>query len=293
MNRRDVLLAAMIAAIWGLNFVAIHFALQQYPPIFLAFLRFALLAIPTLLFIRPPKVPLKWLLLYSLGFGIIQFVFLFLGMHLGMPAGLSSLVLQASAPFTVLLGWAVLKERISRVQWIGLAVALAGMGVIAAYRAQQAALVPLLLVLIGALGWALGNIASRQARPDSAFRFLMWMTVIPPLPLLAVSLLVEGPTEVWQAFTTSLTPATLVPNLGLLYIIVCATIIGQGAWTVLLTRNPSSRVAPFSMLVPVFGILSAWLILDEVPPWIELMGAAGVIVGVLLPQLAARRNRIG
>ena len=57
-------------------------------------------------------MPLRWLLGYGLGFGTLQFLFLFVAMDIGMPTGLASLVLQASAPFTVVLGAVLLRERI-------------------------------------------------------------------------------------------------------------------------------------------------------------------------------------
>ena len=125
MSRRDTALACVVAVLWGVNFVAIHASLEQFPPFFLASLRFALLAVPALLFVKRPQVPVRWLVLYGVGFGILQFVFLYAGMAAGMPAGLASLVLQASAPFTVLLAALFLKERPGalRIAAVGLAAA--------------------------------------------------------------------------------------------------------------------------------------------------------------------------
>ena len=114
MTTRDRLLAAAVAVLWGGNFLAIHVGLEHFPPLFMAALRFAVIAVPTLLLVPRPRVPLRWLLGYGLGFGTVQFVFLFVAMDIGMPTGLASLVLQASAPFTVLLGAALLRERMSR-----------------------------------------------------------------------------------------------------------------------------------------------------------------------------------
>ena len=187
MSRRDTALACLVAVLWGVNFVAIHASLEQFPPFFLASLRFALLAVPALLFVKRPDVPVRWLLLYGVGFGILQFVFLYAGMAAGMPAGLASLVLQASAPFTVLLAALLLHERPGGVRLIGIAVAVTGFTVIAVTRGLQAQLVPVLLVLAGAFGWAIGNIGAREARPTKPFAFMMWMTVIPPVPLLLLS----------------------------------------------------------------------------------------------------------
>ena len=163
MTFRDRLLAAGVAGLWGGNFLAIHIGLQHFPPLFMAALRFAVIAVPALLLVPRPRVPLRWLLGYGLGFGTVQFVFLFVAMDIGMPTGLASLVLQASAPFTVLLGAMLLREPISRRQGVGIGLAVLGLATIAVARAQSAALLPVLLTLLGALGWAFGNLAGRLA----------------------------------------------------------------------------------------------------------------------------------
>ena len=282
MTTRDRLLAALVAVLWGVNFVAIHFSLEQYPPFFLVALRFLVLAIPTVLFVKWPGVKLRWLLGYGLGFGILQFAFLYAGLEAGMPPGLASLVLQASAPFTVVLAAVWLRERLTLVQGIGILVAVAGLGIIAAERSGTSALMPVILTLCGALGWAFGNICSRQANPVSPLGLTLWMSVVPPIPLLALALVFEGPERIWESVATSFTLEALPAVLGLLYTVVLGTVVGSGIWVTLMKRNPSSRVAPFSMLVPVAGFTSAWLILGEVPNPADLLGGAVVITGVFI-----------
>lgn len=293
MGGRDTALAVLVGVCWGLNFIAIDASLAHYPPMFLVALRFAVLALPALLFVRRPRVPWRWLLLYGGGFGVAQFTFLYLGMNAGMPVGLSSLVLQASAPFTVLLAFVLLRERPSRVRLIGVGIALTGLAVIAVYRGLSVSLLPVLLVLLAALGWAFGNLGSRLARPESPLALMMWMTVIPPIPMLALSLVVEGPdrigdslVQVWQ---NPLDEVVLGANLGLLYTVVLGTVVGSGIWTTLMRRHPSSTVAPFSMLVPVTGLFAAWLVLGEVPAPAEIAGGVLIVGGVLLPTLLRGR----
>ena len=268
--------------LWGVNFVAIHFSLEQYPPFFLVGLRFLVLAIPTVLFVKWPGVKVRWLLGYGLGFGILQFAFLYAGMEAGMPPGLASLVLQASAPFTVVLAALWLRERITVVQGVGVLVAVAGLGIIAAERAGTSALLPVILTLCGALGWAFGNICSRQAKPVSPLGLTLWMSVVPPIPLIALSLLVEGPDLIWHSVVTTFTVEAIPAVLGLAYTVLLGTVVGSGIWVTLMKRNPSSRVAPFSMLVPVAGFTSAWLILGEVPNVADLLGGVVVIAGVFI-----------
>ncbi|GLK16154.1 EamA family transporter [Herbiconiux flava] len=295
MPLRDRLLAALVAVLWGVNFVAIHFSLEHFPPFFLVALRFLVLAIPTVLFVKWPGVKVRWLLGYGLGFGILQFAFLYAGMSAGMPPGLASLVLQASAPFTVVLAALWLRERLSVVQGVGILIAVAGLGVIAAERAGVSALLPVVLTLFGALGWAFGNICSRQAKPVSPLGLTMWMSVVPPVPLLVLSLLVEGPARIGESLATAFTLEALPAMLGLAYTVLLGTVVGSGIWVTLMKRNPSSRVAPFSMLVPVAGFTSAWLILGEVPNAGDLVGGAIVIAGVLIATVPwrGRRSRPG
>ncbi|HEY0186778.1 MAG TPA: EamA family transporter [Cellulomonas sp.] len=290
MSWRDRLLALVVALTWGLNFPAIHLSLEQFPPFFLVAARFTLLAVPTLLLVPRPRVLVRWLLGYGIGFGVLQFAFLYLAMDAGMPTGLASLVLQASAPFTVLLGAVWLRERITGRQALGIAVAVAGLGGIAAGRVADGAgagLLPVLLTLCGGLGWAFGNVCSRQAHPESPLRFLLWMSVVPPLPMLALSLLVDGPAAIGRSLTTLATPTGLWAVAGLLYTVLAATVLGSGLWTALLARYPSSTVAPFSMLVPVVGFAASWLLLGERPRAGELLLGAVVLVGVLVATLPA------
>ncbi len=204
MTSRDRLLGLTVVVLWGLNFLAIRAGLDHFPPFFFAALRFFVIAIPVILFVPRPQVPLKWLLVYGLGFGVGQFAFLFWAMHVGMPTGLASLVLQSSAPFTVVLGAVLLRERLRPTQVCGLLVAMAGMTVIGWDRAQHAALLPVALTLLAGLSWALGNIGNRKAASDQPMRLMLWMCVIPPLPMLALSFGVEGPSAGWDSLTSSL-----------------------------------------------------------------------------------------
>jgi O-acetylserine/cysteine efflux transporter len=275
-------MAIAVAVIWGVNFLAIHLSLESFPPLFLVALRFALIALPTLLFVPRPDVPLRWLVGYGLGFGVAQFTFLYGGMAAGMPTGLASLVLQSSAPLTLVLGAVLLGERVRGRQWVGIAVAVVGMALVGWSRAQASALLPFLLVLAGALGWAFGNLSSRLAKPSNPLHLTLWMSVVVPVPMLLLSLIFEGPAQIATAMAGSFTAAALPAWAGLAYTCLVATVVGSGLWTWLLARHPAGVVAPFSMLVPVAGILTAALVLGERPSWLELLGGAVVVAGVLV-----------
>ncbi len=295
MSTRDRLLALLVAVTWGLNFPAIHLTLQQFPPFLAVALRFAVIAVPTLLLVPRPRVPVRWLLLYGTGFGVLQFVFLYAAMDAGMPTGLASLVLQSSAPFTVVLAAALLRERVTPRQAVGVLVAVVGLTSIALHRAGLeggAALVPVLLTLCGGLGWALGNLGNRlatRAAPRESFRLMLWMSVVPPVPMLALSLTLEGPDRITASFDGLTTPTGLAALGGLAFTVLVATVGGSGVWTALMSRHPAGVVAPFSMLVPVVGIGSSWLLLHEATAPAELAWGALVVAGVLLGSTARRR----
>ncbi|MEU7767599.1 EamA family transporter [Nocardia sp. NPDC049190] len=283
MTTRDRLLGLTVVLLWGLNFLAIRVGLDHFPPFFFAGLRFAVLAVPALLFIPRPPVRMRWILLYGTGFGILQFAFLFTAMRVGMPTGLASLVLQSSAPFTVALGTLLLRERMRPVQVAGLVVAVAGMAVIGWDRLEHATLLPVVLTLAGGLGWAFGNIGARLAGTESPgvnpLHLMLWTTAIPPLPFFALSAFAEGPITGPRALADSFSLAGLPALAALAYIAVLATVVGTGLWTALMGRYPAGMVAPFSLLVPVVGIAAAWTFLRETPTLISLVGGGVVIAG--------------
>ena len=276
---------------WGFNFLAIDLSLAQFPPFLLVALRFALLGVPALLFVPKPEVETRWIIGYGLGFGLLQFLFLYWAMAAGMPAGLASLVLQASGPFTVLLGMTFLRERVRGSQMVFLLVAMAGLAVVGWQRFDSnASFLPFLLTLAGAFGWAIGNICNRQAHTTEPIRLTMWMSLVPPVPMLILSLVVEGPERVGASFVGLTSPTGLWAVAGLLYTVIIATILGSGIWSWLMSRNPAGVVAPFSMLVPVVGMSAAFVVLGETVTPGELCGAVLVIIGVLGAGLKAAKG---
>ncbi|MER7011068.1 EamA family transporter [Saccharopolyspora sp. NPDC000359] len=280
----------LVAVLWGANFIALDFGLGQFPPFFFAGLRFAVL-LPLLFFVPLPGVPWKWLVGYGLCFGALQFAFLFVAMNIGMPTGLASLVQQASAPFTVALGALLLRERITGLQVVGILTAVVGMVVIGWHRAQSAALVPMLITVCGAFSWALGNLCARKADARNPLHLTLWISIVPPLPMFALSAAFEGPSAGWDALVSVFDSATGWYALaGLTYTSLLATIVGSGLWTTLMGRYPASRVAPFSLLVPIVGFTTAWLVLGEQPHPVELAAGAVVVSGVLLGSLKLTRR---
>lgn len=186
-------LAVLVAAVWGFNFVVIEIGLGHFPPLLLSALRFLVAALPAVFFVGRPKVAWKWILGVGAALGIAKFGLLFTGMAAGMPAGLSSLVLQIQAVFTAVLAAVVLRERPGPVRVLGMAVALAGIGVAAVDRGVSGPVTGFVLVVAAAACWGVSNVLTRRAAPPDALNFMVWVCTVPVIPLFALSLLLEGP----------------------------------------------------------------------------------------------------
>ncbi len=293
MTRKDGLLALLVVVVWGLNFVVIKVGLHNMPPLMLAGLRFLLVAFPALFFVARPKIPFRLLLGYGLTISFGQFAFLFCAINFGMPAGLASLVLQAQAFFTIILGALMFGERLQGKQLVGIALAVVGVLVLAeaSLNGQHVALLGFLLTLAAAFCWASGNIFNKkimqlETRP-AVMSLVVWSALIPIVPFMVASYLLDGPTVMLHSLVT----LDLTTILSLIYLAFVATIVGYGIWGALLGRYETWRVAPLSLLVPVVGIASAALLLDEKLGALQLVGALLVMAGLYINVFGLRLRR--
>jgi O-acetylserine/cysteine efflux transporter len=168
MPLRHNLLAASVALLWGLNFVAIDVGLETFPPLLFVALRFALTAFPAVLLVPRPAVAARWIVVIGFFLSVGQFGLLFVAIHIGMPAGLSSLVIQLQAVFTIALAVAFLGERPSRIQLCGAVVAFAGLASIGAGRAQSVPLGAVVLVVAAAASWGVSIAREWRSRPTGS-----------------------------------------------------------------------------------------------------------------------------
>ena len=283
MSLRHVALAVLVAAIWGFNFVVIEVGLDDVPPLLLSALRYALASLALLVLLRRPPVPWRWILAVGGIIGVVKFSLLFVGMDIGVGAGLGSLVLQAQAFFT--LGFAaVLGERPRRAQLAGMALALLGLGLVATNADGADSLLGLGLVVLAAAAWGAGNLVIKRAGARDMVAFMTWICVVPPIPLLILSLSFEGT----GAAADSLSHITLTGVACILYLAIVATVVGWAIWGFLLGRYSPAVVAPFSLLVPVFGLLSGALVLGEDLTAVELTAAALILAGLACATVRTR-----
>lgn len=293
MSPRHSGLALLVAVLWGANFVAIDLGLHPggatMPPLLFVAMRFTLVVFPCIFFIRKPDVSWKAIIGVGLLMSAGQFGLLYLAMALGMPAGLASLVLQAQVLLTVLLAAGILAERPTRRQLAGVVLGIAGLAVVAVGRSLVAPVLPLLIVLAAALSWAGGNIVARKAKAASGLGLVVWSGAVVPVPLAGLSLLVDGPAAVTGALL-GLHPMTM---LSALYTAVFGSLVGYGIWNRLLGLYPSSAVVPFTLLVPVVGMTTAWLVLSEVPSAAEVAGGLLLLAGVAIAVLRGGSSRTG
>lgn len=259
MAPKDLLLALVVILAWGVNFVVIKVGLHGMPPMLLGALRFTLAAVPAVFFVKRPQISWRLLVLYGATIQLGQFVFLFTGMYVGMPAGLASLVLQSQAFFTLVFAMLFLGERLRVQNLVGLAVAAAGLVLIASQGGRAMTLAGFLLTIGAAAMWALGNILTKKVGQADLVSLVVWASLVPPVPFFLLSLWFEGPQRIESALA-SLTGASIF---AVVYIAFVATLLGYGLWSRLLSRYPAAQVAQFSLLVPIVGLASSALLLDE------------------------------
>jgi O-acetylserine/cysteine efflux transporter len=284
-------LALAVVLVWGTNFVVIRLGLDVLPPLFFATLRFVFVLLPACLFLPKPKVTWANLAFYGLAIGLGQFGLLFIAMNGQIPPGLASLVVQMQVFFTIGLAMWRTGERLKPHQLAAFALALAGMGVIAAHNGQGTTILGLVLVLLAALSWALGNQAGREASARGSVNMLayvVWAALFAVPPLLALSLLLEGP----AAIAGGLARVTPLTWAAVLWQSVGNTMFGYACWAWLLSRYPAATVAPVSLLVPVFGFgASAALLGEPMPSW-KIIATLLIMAGLAVNMLWRTRKPI-
>lgn len=287
-STKDYLAALAVVVIWGSNFVVMKYGLQSYTPFQLGVMRYLFAAFPLIFFIARPALPFKYVVAFGLFQGVGQFGFVFTALHVGMTAALASVLMQTQVFFTAIIGWLVMREPLSRQQQVGLMLALCaiasfGMHFTDAAPTAMASVTVLgfLLCLGGASMWATSNIVARKAQganPDFlALNFVVWTSIFPILPFIALSYLFDAPSTRSNWFSASLVSIASAVYLGLL-----GSILAYTLWTRLLKRHSANRVAPFSLGVPVVGLAAGMLMLDEQVSHWQWIGIGFVIAALVV-----------
>lgn len=290
MKLRDILLAVTMIIFWGANFTVIKVGLAGMPSMLLVCLRYVLVVVPAIFFVPRPPVRARYWVAYGLAVGVGQFAPLFYALEIGLPAGVASVMMQSQAFFTALLAALLLREPLRPSQLVGMTIAAAGLALIAlAPAGPHVAAIPLgasLLALVGAASWGLSNIVVRQAVLAAAeagqsldgLALVVWSALVPPIPLLVLAFIVHSP----SAVVAALKGINGLSVFSLLFLAFVSTLFGFGVWNRLLSKYPAATVAPFSMLVPVTGLITAHLFLAERLSLWQWVGCALVVTGLVV-----------
>ncbi len=277
LSPKHLLFALMVVVVWGLNFIAIYVGLQELPPFLFCTIRFALSALPLVFFLPKPKAPL----LTILGFGLfnfaLQFGLMFSGIALGMSPGLASLVVQVQVFFSIGLAYVLFKEKPSLWKIIGSLISFIGLGLVASHVGGDVTLIGLILTVLAALSWALGNIFTKKINADSPLALVVWGNLV-ALPFMAIaSLIVDGPSLI----VSSLQNISWITIGAILYVVFFATHLAYGLWAFLLSRYSTTLVVPYTLLIPVIGFLStAFFLGEELSTW-KLTASAFILSGLV------------
>ncbi len=295
LSTRDLMSALLVILLWGLNFVPTKFALTEFTPFQLGAARFLLAAFPLMLFVSLPKVPIKWLLLYSVTQGVGQYGLLFFALKLGMTAALCSVMMQTQIFITALLGVTLLGETIPRALKVGMVMAGLGLGcfainVFSSGAGVSANIAAFAIILIAASMWASSNIVVKRIQTAgyaySPLSLVVWSSLITGVCFSLMSLTIDPPTARWDWMD-----APLSVWLAALYLGWGGSALAFWLWTVLLTKHPASRVAPFSLGIPVIGLLSGIFILDEEVSALQWTGSLLVMSALVFVVFSSHRYR--
>jgi O-acetylserine/cysteine efflux transporter len=290
MTPRAASLGALVALIWGFNFVVADDAVAHVPPLLLVGLRYTLVFLCFVPFTRRGGMPWRFILLVGLLYGVVQFSGLFVGLHRGVSAGVAATLIQSQALITIVLARVLLRETFAVRQWAGLLIAAAGLVLIASSHSASAPLDGVLFVLLGAAGWAGSNIVLKKATGISAWGITVWQSVVP----IAVMFLLSGIFESGQKHALVHMHSKTV--LAIAYIALLSTGVGNFIWYRLIQQIGPSNTAPFSLLVPVVGVISGWAVLGERLGAREIAGIllslAGLAVVMVRPALLFGLRRV-
>ncbi|MGO4395148.1 EamA family transporter [Variovorax sp. M-6] len=294
---RDLLLAFVLVVTWGASFTVIKLGLGDVPPMLLGCLRYLLSAFPALFFFERPRIARRWWLAYGLTVGVGQFALLFLAVMLGLPAGIASVALQAQAFFTLILARFFLGETIRWIQWAGMAMACLGLWLLMApisHGMNEITPAAFALVLGAAASWAASNVVLKQAKqavrhPErfDILGFIVWTSLIPPLPFAMLSWGLGEVPSAWSAISG----ITLTGWASILYLAWGGTLLGNGIFSKLLARYPVARVAPLTLLVPILGLCIAWFVLGEQIDARQYAGCAIIMAGLVTATTQSSGDR--
>ncbi|HMM92420.1 EamA family transporter [Bradyrhizobium sp.] len=283
MKPADVGIAVLVAVIWGLAFVASRIALNEFSPELMTTLRFAIAALPCL-FVARPKVSFVVLAAISSTLFLGQFLAQAFAIAHGVPVGLSSVIVQSQALFTIGFAALLFRERPGVWQTVGIAIATVGLLMICGTVGYDFSVGAFAILMISPLSFAAGNLLLRRAQDVPMFDLFAWLCLVAAVPLFVLTLITNGPQPTWQALThMSLTGLLCVIGLGSV-----STSIAYWLWGRLLRDYPAAQVVPFALLVPFVGSAASSVTFGETFGPLRLAGMVTVVGGIAVMLLSKR-----
>ena len=287
MKPADVCLAILVAVIWGLAFVAGRIALDEFSPALMTTLRFAVAALPCLLVPRP-KVAWPVLISISLTLFLGQFLAQAYGIAHGVPVGLSSVIVQSQALFTISFAAIAFRELPTRWQPAGMGVATLGLLMICGTVGYDFSAGAFAVLMICPISFAIGNLLLRRAQNVRMFDLFAWLCLTAAIPLSALTLLTDGPQATWH----SLSNMTLTGLLCMLGLGGVSTSIAYWLWGRLLRDYAAAQVVPFALLVPFVGAAASSVVFGERFGPLRLSGMVVVVCGIAVMLLSKRQHAV-
>lgn len=284
MSIPHLLLALLVVVIWGVNFLFVKLSLDEVSPLLLCAVRFMLASMPAIFFIKPPKASFKLVALYGLITFALQFSFLFIGMRIGMTPGMASLIMQVQVFFSMFFAALLLGERPGIWQISGALVAFTGILLVATHFDKNISLWGFLCILGAAASWGVGNLVTKKMHHINMIALVVWGSFIACIPMFLLSLLIEGT----HTITESYHHLTWIGIASVLYVVYASTWVGYGVWNWLLIRYPVGMIVPFTLLVPIIGIMSSVLILGEPLQLWKIISGLLVLAGLCINLFGAR-----
>ncbi len=287
MKPADVFLAVLVAVIWGSAFVLSRIALNELSPELMTALRFTIAAVPCL-FVPRPKVSWPTLIAISFTLFLGQFLAQSYGMANGVPVGLTSVIVQSQALFTIGFAAIIFGERPSRLQTLGIAIAAFGLLMICGTVGYDFSVSAFAVLMLSPLCFAAGNLLLRRAHGVPMFDLSVWLCLVAAVPLLALALMSDGPQATWHA----LWHMSLGVVLSMLGIGLVSTCFAYWLWNRLLRDHPAAQVVPFALLVPFVGSAASSIVFGETFGKLRLAGMLTVVGGIAVMLLARRAQAL-
>jgi O-acetylserine/cysteine efflux transporter len=287
MKPADVTLAVLVAVTWGLGFVASRFALNELSPALMTAMRFAIAALPCL-FVRRPKVSWSLLIAISGTLFLGQFLAQSWAIAHGVPVGLTSVIVQSQALFTVAFAALAFREIPTHMQMAGIGIAAIGLLMISGTVGFDFSVGAFAVLLVSPISFAIGNLLLRRARDVPMFDLFAWLCLVPPLPLFGLALMVDGPQATWH----SLWGLSASGIFSMIFIGAISTCVAYWLWGRLLRDYTAAQVVPFALLVPFVGSAASSVVFGETFGRLRLAGMLTVVAGIAVMLLSKRARAL-